>query len=243
MLKQEEKQSDLQKEITLNGLCGGHTVSKRHPKMKPFLSGVRGGVDVINCAKTESSLMKALDFIKASIEANKMILIVGTKVQARDIVRDLAMACQLPYISERWLGGTLSNFDVLKKRVVHMKALEKSKAEGGFEKYTKKEQGKMGKEMGKLNVKFGGIRILDKLPDVLFIFDMKESALAVKEAKEKGIQVVAVADSNVDPTPADFPIYASDDAVSSIKFIANKLKDVILTSRPASAAAVSVKTE
>ncbi len=236
MLKSEEKLTEAQKEISTHGLSVGHIVSKRHPKMKPFLSGVKGGVDIINPAKTESSLEKALDFIKDVAAAGKLILVVGTKMQAKEFVEDIGITCNIPYINERWLGGTISNFDIIKKRVSHLKSLEKQKADGSLEKYTKKERVKIDKEMVKLNAKFGGMKNLDRTPDVIIVLDMKADKLAIKEANEKGIKVVAIADSNVDPTKADWPIYASDDSVASIKYIANKIKDVIFRYKPAASA-------
>jgi len=137
----------------------------------------------------------------------------------------------LPYVAERWLGGTFTNFEVIKKRIEHFKDLEKKKTEGELEKYPKIEKAKIDRELRNLEIKFGGIKNLEKLPDAIFVLDMKKDAAAVKEAKMKGIKVIGIADTNVDPTLADFPIPANDDAISSVKYILDKVKEVILKTK------------
>jgi len=137
----------------------------------------------------------------------------------------------LPYVAERWLGGTFTNFEVIKKRIEYFKDLEKKKTEGELEKYPKTEKAKIDRQLRNLELKFGGIKNLEKLPDAIFVLDMKKDAAAVKEAKMKGIKVIGIADTNVDPTLADFPIPANDDAISSVKYILDKVKEVILKTK------------
>ena len=137
----------------------------------------------------------------------------------------------MPYVAERWLGGTFTNFEVIKKRIEYFKDLGKKKTEGELEKYPKTEKAKIDRKLRNLELKFGGIKNLEKLPDAIFVLDIKKDAAAVKEAKMKGIKVIGIADTNVDPTLADFPIPANDDAISSVKYILDKVKEVILKTK------------
>lgn len=214
-------------ELLKNGLHFGHRVSRCHPKMKPYLYGVRNTVHIINLEKTAESLEKALAFIKELAAEGKTLMLVGTKVQARTLLKEIAEELDLPYVVERWLGGTFTNFDIIKKRVEHFKDLEDKRKGKDFDKYTKKEKAKIDKELRDLETKFGGLRDLDKIPDAVFILDMKKDKLAVNEARAKGVKVVAIADTNIDPTLADYPIYANDDALSSIRYIVGKISEVI----------------
>jgi small subunit ribosomal protein S2 len=215
-------------EMMKAGLHFGHRSSKYHPKMKPFLYGMRNGIYIIDLAKTREKLKEALEFIKELIEDNKILLFIGTKVQIKDLVKKKAQDCGLSYVSERWLGGTFTNFDIIQKRIKYFKELEKKQIEGELEKYTKKEQAEFVKELKELELKFGGIKELTSLPDAIFVVDMKENAIAVKEAREKGIKVIGLTDTNIDPTLADFPIPASDDSISSVQYVLTKVKEVIL---------------
>jgi len=214
-------------EMTQAGVHFGHRTSRIHPKMKPYLYGVRNAVHIIDLEKTVEKLKEALRFVQEIILSRKTLLLVGTKIQVKDLVKELAQDCSLPYVVERWLGGTFTNFEVIKKRIEYFKDLEKRKAEGELEKYPKKEKAKIDQELRNLEIKFGGIKNLEKLPDAIFILDMKKDAAAVKEAKTRGIKVIGIADTNVDPTLADFPIPANDDAISSVKYILDKVKEAI----------------
>ena len=148
------------------------------------------------------------------------------------MVKKTAEDCALPYVIERWLGGTLTNFGIIKKRIEYFKDLERKKEAGELEKYTKKEQIEFEREIKNLEIKFGGIKNLEKLPDVIFVLDMKKEALAIKEAQMKEIKIIGIADTNVDPTLADYPIPANDDAILSVKYILEKVKEVILKAKP-----------
>jgi small subunit ribosomal protein S2 len=214
-------------EMTQAGVHFGHRTSRIHPKMKPYLYGVRNAVHIIDLEKTAEKLKEALGFIQELILSGKTLLLVGTKIQVKDLVKEAAQDCSLPYVAERWLGGTFTNFEVIKKRIEYFKDLEKRRAGGELEKYSKKEKAKIDQELRNLEIKFEGIKNLEKLPDAIFVLDMKKDAAAVKEAKMRGVKVIGIADTNVDPTLADFPIPANDDAINSVRYILDKVKEAI----------------
>lgn len=232
-----KSQSDFKldvEEMAKKGLHFGHRTSRFHPKMKPYIFGVRNAVHIIELKKTNEKFKEALNFIQKIISEGKILLLVGTKIQAKELTKEIAKECNLPYVTERWLGGTFTNFETLKKRIEYFKDLENKKKEGKLEKYTKKEIAKIDKELKKLELKFGGIKNLTRLPDAILVLDMKKDVLAIKEARIKKIKVIGVSDTNIDPTLADYPIPANDDAVSSIKYILEKVKEVILNTKPKS---------
>lgn len=231
--KQEEPKTDpIIEEMTRAGLQFGHKTSKTHPKMKPYIAGIRNTVHIFNLEKTKEKLQEALTFISELAKGGKVLLLVGTKVQIKPIVREVAIACALPYVVERWIGGTFTNFDTISKRILRLLELEQKKSGGELEKYTKKERGLFDEEMRDLEEKYGGLRNLTKLPDVVFVCDVDENELAVREAKKKGIPVIAVCDTNIDPTPIDHCIPANDDSVSSVRYILEKLKETVLSAKP-----------
>ena len=214
-------------EMARAGLHFGHRTSRVHPKMMPYLAGVRNTIHIIDLEKTKEKLAEALRFIQQLISENKILLIVGTKVQVKDLVKSMAQELALPCLTERWLGGTFTNFETIKKRIEYFKDLEIKKKEGELEKYTKKERAKIDQELRDLEIKFGGIKDLERLPDAILVLDMKKDDLAVKEARMKGIKVIAISHSNTDPTLADYPIPANDDAISSVKYILEKVAEVM----------------
>jgi small subunit ribosomal protein S2 len=214
-------------EMAKCGVHFGHRTSGSHPKMKPYISGVRNNVNIINLDKTAERLEAALKFIQDLVSHDKILMIVGTKIQVKDLVREIGEELGLFYVNERWLGGTLSNFSVIKKRIDYFKDLEKKKAEKELEKYTKKERADFDQELKKLGIKFGGLKKMEKLPDAILLLDMKKDWVALKEAKSKKIKIIAIADTNVDPTLVDFPIPANDDALCSVKYILDKVKETI----------------
>ncbi|MFH1401712.1 MAG: 30S ribosomal protein S2 [Parcubacteria group bacterium] len=218
-------------EMSRAGLHFGHRTFRINPKMKPYIFGVRNGVHIIDLEKTKEKLEEALKFIQNLIVENKTLLLVGTKVQAGDTVKEIAKECGLFYVSERWLGGTFTNFDTILKRLQSFKDLETNKAEGALEKYTKKERAKFDQKLKDFEIKFGGIKNMQKLPDAIFVLDMKKDALALKEARAKGVKIIAIAHTNVDPTLADYPVPANDDSASSLKYILEKTKEAILKVR------------
>ena len=229
--KKENFNIDLE-EMAKAGLQFGHRISRRHPKMAPFLAGERNTIHIIDLKKTAKKLREALKFIQELIADNKILLFVGTKVQIKNLIKDIATQCGMPYVAERWLGGTFTNFETISKRIEYFKDLEKKRTEGVFENYTKKEQAKIDQELRDLEEKFGGLKNLQSLPDAIFVADMKKDETAVREAKKKGVKIIAIAHTNVDPTLADFPIPANDDAISSVNYILEKVKEVILKAKP-----------
>lgn len=218
-------------EMTKAGLQFGHKKSNIHPKMKPYLYGVRNTVFIIDLNKTVDRFDAALEAIRKIVAENKTMIFVGTKVQFKKMVRETAEACGFPFATERWLGGTFTNFGIIKKRLDYFKDQEKKRAEGAFEKYTKKEQANINKELKDLERKFGGIRNLDKMPAAIFVVDMDKDKLAVKEARENGVAVIGIADVNINPDLADYPIIANDDSISSVGYILGKIKEVVLAQR------------
>jgi len=228
--KQKIEKTDLKldtEEMARAGLHFGHRTSRVHPKMMPYLAGVKNTIHIIDLEKTKEKLAEALKFIQQLISENKILLIVGTKVQVKDLVKSMAQELALPCVTERWLGGTFTNFEIIKKRIEYFKDLERKKKEGELEKYTKKERAKIDQELRNLEIKFGGIKDLERLPDAILVLDMKKDDLAVKEARMKGIKVIAISHSNTDPTLADYPIPANDDAISSVKYILEKVAEVM----------------
>lgn len=214
-------------EMTQSGLHFGHRTSRINPKMEPYLFGIRNAVHIIDLEKTKEKLTQALGFIQKLILENKILLLVGTKIQVKGLVKNVAEDRGLPYVTERWLGGTFTNFGIILKRIGYYKDLERKKAEGELEKYTKKERIGIDKELKKLEIKFKGIKALTRLPDAIFVCDMRKDKLAVKEARMKGIKVIGICDTNVDPTLADYPIPANDDAISSVRYILEKVAEVV----------------
>jgi small subunit ribosomal protein S2 len=228
----------MEKDIKINvdemagaGVNFGHKVSKLHPRMKPFIAGIKNNVHLFDLEKTAKELENALKFISKIISEGKTLLLVGTKVQMKSFVKSMAEECNLPYVTERWLGGTFTNFETITKRVNYFKDLEKRKAIGDFEKYTKKERMGLEKEIELLKIKFEGIKNMAKLPDAVFIFDIQKDETCLREAKRKGIKIIAICDTNTDPGKVDYPIPANDDAISSVKYILEKTKEVILNSK------------
>lgn len=220
-------------EMEAVGVNLGHKVSKLQPKMKPFVSGIKNGVHLFDLEKTSKELEKSLNFISKTTADGKSIVLVGTKIQLKGIVQKTAEDCGVPYVTERWLGGTFTNFETIQKRVNYFKDLEAKKASGALSKYTKKEQLDFDKEISILKTKFEGIRNLAKLPDVIFIAGLEKDITAAREAKKKGIKIVAICDTNVNPDIADYMIPANDDSIGAVNYILNKVKDVIIDSKSA----------
>ena len=225
---------DLEKMLKA-GVHFGHRVSQIHPKMKPYIYGARNAVHIINLETTAEKFKEALGFIQKLVAEEKELILVGTKIQIKKTAKDFAEECGIAYITERWIGGTFTNFETIKKRVDYFKDLEKKKAGGDLEKYKKKEQIKIEKELEKLRVKFGGIKNMEKLPSAIFVLDVKKDSLAVKEAKIKGVKVIGLVDTNIDPDLVDYPIPANDDALSSVSYILERTKEVMLGAKQAAA--------
>ena len=220
------------KEITTQqmleaGVHFGHRTSHWHPHMKPYIFCVREGVHIINLEKTKEKLDEALKFITEVTSKGGKTLFIGTKRQAKNLVKKAAESCDMSYVIERWLGGTFTNFETIHKLIKKLKDLETKEKAGEFKKYTKKEQILKHKEIEKLNREIGGIKKLDKLPEVIFIIDIIKDHLALKEAKKMGMPVIALCDTNTDPELVDWPIPSNDDAIKVIEMMSNAVAETI----------------
>jgi small subunit ribosomal protein S2 len=201
------------------GVHFGHGRARWNPKMKEYILAKKQGVHIMNLNKTKENLEKVAKIVKDKASKGAKILFVGTKRQAKDIVRQVALKTEMPYVVERWLGGTLTNFPTIKKRIDKLTILENLYHQGELKKYTKKEQANFKEKIEKFNKKMGGIKTLKELPQLMFVIDLVGDKQAVLEAKKMNIPVIAIADTNADPQLATEIIPANDDAVSSLKFI------------------------
>ncbi|MEK7617358.1 MAG: 30S ribosomal protein S2 [Patescibacteria group bacterium] len=206
-------------ELLEAGVHFGHQVRRGHPRMKPFIYGARDGVHIIDLTKSDKYLKEACEFVENLGKQGKVLLFVGTKKQARPIVEELAKKLEAPYMVERWIGGFLTNFDEIQKNVKKLKELKEAKEKGELKKYTKKEQLLIDRKISKLEKDFAGVMDLVVLPDAIFVTDAVSDNIAVREASRIKIPVVALADSNSDPTLVDYPIPGNDDAIKSIKIL------------------------
>lgn len=205
------------KQLLEAGVHFGHQTQRWNPKMKKYIFGERNGIYIINLEITLSCLAGALAFLKQVAAEGKEVLLVGTKRQAQEPLKEAAQRCEMPYIEQRWLGGMLTNFETVRKSVARLEHIDKTEAEGGFAFVTKKEASMMKKEREKLLKNLSGIRKMRKLPGALFVIDSKKEEIAIKEAIKLGIPIVAVLDTNCDPDLVDYPIPGNDDAIRAIK--------------------------
>jgi len=220
-------------EMALAGVNLGHKVSKLHPKMKQYVSGIKNNVHIFDLEKTTKELEKALAFVARLVTDGKSIVFVGTKIQLKSIVQTAAEEAGIPYVTERWLGGTFTNFETIQKRVSYFKDLEKKRQTGELEKYTKRERLDFDREIAKLKTKFEGIRNMAKLPDAMVIFGIDRDITAAREAKKKGIKIISIVDTNINPDIVDYPIPANDDAISAVSYIIERVKETIINSKQA----------
>lgn len=223
----------MKKEITLEGLLEvgchfGHQAKRWHPKMEPYIYTVRNGVHIFDLAKTKKGLEKAATFAKATAAKGDKIVFIGTKRQTDGIIKEEAIRCDMPYVSQRWLGGTITNWNQIKKSIDKLIEMKEKKEKGEYEKYTKKENILINREISRLEKFFGGLVGLEELPTAIFVVDCKKEEAAVKEAKMKGVKVIGIVDSNTDPSLVDYVIPANDDAVKSIKLIVSSIADAII---------------
>ena len=210
------------------GVHFGHETKRWNPKMNKFIFGEKNGIYIIDLEKTVGHLEIAREFLKRIAASGGSILLVGTKKQAQDIIKEEALKCGMFYVNQRWLGGMLTNFQTVKKSIKRLTEIERLKEDGTFAKLSKKEASKLNKEAFKLNKNLEGVRSMDKLPKAVFVIDSKKEDIAIKEAKKLGIPVVALVDTNCDPDMIDYVIPGNDDAIRSVKLIAGLISESIL---------------
>jgi len=216
------------KEMLANAVHFGHQTHKWNPRMKKYLYGTRDGIHIFDLQKTFEKLQNALNFIQKSVQEGKTILFVSTKQQAASVVEATAKKCKLPYVTHKWIGGLLTNFSTVKKRIKYYLELEEKAASGELEKFTKKEISQFRKEIEKLGTAFSGLRHMKKKPDIVFVIDCVRDHIAVKEARKLNIPVISICDSNANPDEINYPIPGNDDAVKSLKYFLSKAEDTIL---------------
>lgn len=209
------------------GVHFGHQARRWNPKMEKFIYTQRDKVHVFDLAITSQKLEEACEYLKDLASKGKKVCFVGTKRQAKDIVREEAKRCQMPYVCERWLGGTLTNWKQISKSIKKLIDMRKKMEAGEYEKYTKKENVLLRREINRLERFVGGLTELEETPQALFVVDSVRESTAVSEANQSKVKVVAMVDSNADPTEIDYPIPANDDAVRSIKLIVSKVADAV----------------
>jgi len=216
------------KELLEAGVHFGHQTRRWNPKMKPYIFGARNGIHIIDLQKTVSLFATANDFIVRTVSDGYSLLYIGTKKQAHESIVEESERCGMFYVVNRWLGGTLTNFQTIRKSIGRLKELESMKNDGTISRYTKKEALKMEKELVKLEKALGGIKDMDELPGAVFIVDPKKENIAVKEARKLGIPVIAIGDTNCDPDEIDYIIPGNDDAIRAIRLICSKIADACI---------------
>ncbi len=215
------------KDLLSAGVHFGHQTSKWNPKMKPYIFGARNGIYIVDLQKTVKMAQRAFEYIRDEVASGKQIIFVGTKTQAKDVVKEEAQRCGAYYITNRWLGGLLTNFKTIRRGIERLEEIEKMSADGVFNLLSKKEVSKLEKERGKLDESFSGIRTMKKLPELMFVVDPSHENIAVSEAKKIGIPLIALVDTNCDPDPIDYIVPGNDDAIKSIKLFATFASEAV----------------
>ena len=218
------------KELLEAGVHFGHQVRRWNPKMKEYIFGERNGIYIIDLQKTQRMFRDAIGFVTNAIaeDRGKTVLFVGTKRQAQDAVREEAERCGQYYVNQRWLGGLLTNFQTVQKSIKRLKDLEAMQTDGRYEKLTKKERIKLDREREGLNKNLSGIKSMNRLPDIVFIIDVRKEEIAVAEANRLGIPIVAVVDTNCSPEGIDYVIPGNDDALRAVRLFASRIAESIL---------------
>jgi small subunit ribosomal protein S2 len=211
-----------------NGVHFGHQKARKNPKMDEYIFGTKNGINIINLEKTLDKLEETKNFIEKIVSEGQEIIFVGTKKQAKNIIESAAKACGMPYVVERWLGGTFTNFKNISGRTRYLRDGQESMKKGGYTKYTKFEQMKIAEELERLESRMGGIKNMMKLPGAIFVTGVQEDNLAVQEARKKNIPIIALVDTNVDPGLIDYPIPANEDAVSSLRLMVAYITKAVL---------------
>ncbi len=209
------------------GVHFGHQTSRWHPKMADYIFGSRGGIHIVDLEKTQTMLPQALEYVKSVVARGGNVMFVGTKRQAQPIVRKYAEQCGMPHVTGRWLGGTLTNFVQLKITLKRLRTLKDQREKGELKKYTKKEQIILDREILEKEEKVGGIQLLEKPPEAIFVVDIRTEKTAVDEANTTGTKVVAMCDTNVNPGGVDYVIPSNDDAVKAIELITRLVAEAV----------------
>jgi len=234
------------KELLEAGVHFGHQVRRWNPKMKEYIFGERNGIYIIDLQKTQRMFREAITFVTNAIaeDRGKTVLFVGTKRQAQDAIREEAERCGQYYVNQRWLGGLLTNFQTVQKSIKRLRDLEAMQTDGRYEKLTKKERIKLDREREGLNKNLSGIKAMGRLPDVVFIIDVRKEEIAVAEANRLGIPIVAVVDTNCSPEGIDYVIPGNDDALRAVRLFASRIADSILDGQQiATEGAVAISPE
>jgi small subunit ribosomal protein S2 len=216
-----ENNTSLQQQLLEAGVHFGHLRKKWNPKMLPYIYAEKKGIHIIDLNKTVECLQEASAALKSIAKSGKKIMFVGTKKQAKEIITECARRVNMPYVTERWLGGMLTNFNTVRKSVKKMQSIEKMLGDGSFDNITKKERLQLARDKEKMEKVLGGIAQLGRVPAALLIFDIGHEHIALAEAKRLGIQTFGIVDTNCDPNKVDFPVPANDDATKSLAIIAN----------------------
>lgn len=216
------------KQLLEAGVHFGHQTRKWNPRMRRFIFTERNGIHIIDLQQTVGRLQGAFDYTRELAANGKTILFVGTKKQAQEAIEAEARRCGMPFVNNRWLGGTLTNFQTIQSRIDHLVRLENSRERGDFDVLQKKEQLKIDEEIERLNRHFGGVKEMTRLPDALFIVDPPKERNATLEALRMGIPIIAMCDTNSDPDEIDYPIPSNDDAIRAVKLVTGKMADAVL---------------
>jgi len=231
------------KQMLQAGLHFGHQTRRWNPKMKPYIYGPRNDIYIINLDKTLKLFNRAYEFVLDTVAKGGDVLFVGTKRQARDIIREEAERCGMYYINHRWLGGALTNFQTIRKGIERLKAIEAMQEDGSISRFPKKEILLMEKERIKLHRNIGGIKMMRGLPSIIFVVDPKKEHIAIQEANKLHVPVVGLADTNCDPDGLNFIIPGNDDAIRSIRLIVGTIADAVLAGRERSDGQAAVDAE
>lgn len=219
------------KQLLEAGAHFGHRTRRWNPKMAPYIYTARKGIHIIDLQKTVQLLEEAYNFVKERAAEGATILFVGTKRQAQQTIEDEAKRCGAFYVNNRWLGGLLTNFKTIKKRIERLKELEEMEARGELDNLPKKEQSRLKKQLAKLRKNLGGVKEMQDIPDMLYIVDPRKEKIAVKEALKLGIPIIAIVDTNCDPDEIDYVIPGNDDAIRAVKLITSKIADAYIEGR------------
>ncbi len=219
------------KELLEAGVHFGHQTKRWNPKMKPFIFDARNGIHIIDLSKSLSQLETACDYLAGVVGKGGQVLFVGTKKQAQEAVKESAKACGQLFVTERWLGGTLTNLKTLKRSLNRLKQIEKMEADGSINDYVKQEQSAIRREAARLVKNLDGVRTMEKFPSALFIVDVKREHNAVAEARRLKIPIVAIVDTNCDPNLVDYPIAGNDDAIRSVRMLLTTVTQTIIQAR------------